>query len=73
MTVRQAEMISLEVEDKLWRDGVIGEQTPEQLRNTVLFLIGVNCGLRAGDEHHNLRRDGIEKPSQFSFHCNDKG
>ena len=38
-----------------------------------MFLIGINCGLRAGDEHHVLRRDGYNKPSQFSFQGNDKG
>ena len=42
------------------------------MRNKVLFLIGINCSLRAGDEHHDLRRSTLTKPSQFSFERNDK-
>ena len=38
-----------------------------------MFLVGINCSLRAGDEHYDLRRDGPEKGSQFSFKRNDKG
>ena len=38
-----------------------------------MFLIGINCGLRAGDEHHDLHRDSLDKSSQFSFQQNDKG
>ena len=70
---RQDSMISLEVEEKLWLSGVLGEETPDQLRNTVLFLIGLNVGLRAGDEHYNLRRDTVELPSQFSSRRNERG
>ena len=32
-----------------------------------------NCGLRAGDEHYDLRRDGPSKMSQFTFRCNSQG
>ena len=69
----QANMISYEFEDNLWDTGVLGEDTPDKLRSTVLFLIGLNVGLRAGDEHYNLRRDSPELASQFSFQRNDKG
>ena len=44
--VKQAQCIPLEFEQKLWDRGVLGEQTPDQLRDTILFLIGVNCGLK---------------------------
>ena len=64
--VKRAEMISLEHEKSLWDSGLLGESNPEQLRDTVLFLIGLNVGLRAGDEQYNLRRDG-KIPSQFQF------
>ena len=72
-TKRQAEMISFDVENKLWSEGVLGEENPDQLRNTVLFLIGLNVGLRAGDEHYALHRDTLKSPSQFSFKRNEKG
>ena len=68
----QAEMINSEIENKLWDSGVLGEDTPDKLRNTVLFLIGLNIGLRAGDEHYDLRRDIPGKPSQLQFRRNDK-
>ena len=51
---KQANVITFEYENMLWQKGVLGEQTPDQLRSTVLFLIGINCGLRAGDEHQAL-------------------
>ena len=73
-TVRcQAEVISLEFENKLWSGNILGEQTPDQLRSTVLYLLGVNCALRAGDEHYGLRRQGGCTPSQLSFECNSLG
>ena len=37
------------------------------------LLIGINCGLCAGDEHRVLRRHSPWKQSQFSFQNNDKG
>ena len=52
---RQAELISLDFQNELWDKGVLGEENPEKLCNTVLFLIGINCALRSGDEHQNLR------------------
>ena len=70
---RQASVISLNVEDKLWKEGVLGEATPDQLRSTVLFLLGLNVGLRAGDEHYALRRETPDSPSQLTFERNDEG
>ena len=72
-TKRQANMISFDCEEYLWDKGFLGEHEPNILRNTVLFMIGINCGLRAGDEHYDLRRDSPDKPSQFSFQRNEKG
>ena len=42
-------------------------------RDTVLFLLGINLGLRAGDEHHQLHRHAPWKESQLTFKHNDKG
>ena len=63
---KQAGVMNYEVEDLLWKQNVLGEETPDQLRNTVLFLIGINCGLRAGDEHYDLHRDSPNKASQLT-------
>ena len=70
---RQAGLINVNIENKLWIDGVLGEENPDQLRSTVVFLLGLNLGLRAGDEHYALCRDTPTKPSQLSFKRNDKG
>ena len=70
---RQAGVISLNIENDLWEKGVLGEENPEQLRNTVLFLLGLNVGLRAGDEHYALRLDSPNLPSQLTFERNENG
>ena len=36
---KQAEVISLEFENKLWNDNVLGEDTPDKLRSTVLLIV----------------------------------
>ena len=73
MVKKQAQLIPLSFEQTMWDKGVLGEHEPEILRDTVLFLVGINCGLRAGDEHHDLRRDAPGKPSQFSFQRSENG
>ena len=45
--VKQAEVISMEFEENLWKRGLLGEETPDKLCNTVLFLLGINLGLRS--------------------------
>ena len=38
---------------------------PDKLRDIVLFLLGVNLALHAGDKHYYLRHSTDSKPSQF--------
>ena len=64
---KQASVIEYETENYLWQSGILGEDTPDKLRDTVLFLIGMNVLLRAIDEHYNLRRAGPTQGSQISF------
>ena len=42
--VRQTQMISMHHEELMWSKGVLGEDSPDKLRSTVLFLIGINIG-----------------------------
>ena len=70
---RQADLISYEYEERMWQKGILGEDTPQKLRSTVLFLLGINLALRAGDEHYYLRREMPDKKSQLSFENNQKG
>ena len=53
-THKQAQVISMNYENELWSKGVLGEDTPDKLCSTVLFLLGINLALRAGDEHQAL-------------------
>ena len=70
---RQAEVISLEFENQLWNTNILGEDTADKLRSTVLYILGVNCALRAGDEHYALRRPRGCVPSQLNFEQNSLG
>ena len=70
---RQAGVISYDFEQHLWLKGILGEDLPDKLRSTVLFLIGINVGLRAGDEHYNLRRYSADRESQLTFKLNENG
>ena len=53
--VKKAEVISAEQEDLLWDSGFLGSDTPQKLRNTIVWIFGLNFDLRAGQEHRNLR------------------
>ena len=61
---RQAEIISVEEEDKMWNMAVLGDTTPQKLVDTILYMFGVHFALRAGTEHRNLRHIN----SQISLH-----
>ena len=45
-----------EHEQLLWEKGILGEDSPDKLRQTVFFLIGVRFGLRGLKEQYDLRR-----------------
>ena len=53
----KAEPISIDEEERMWSSGTLGEDNPEKLINTVLYLLGVHFGLRAADEHKSLKID----------------
>ena len=52
---RQAEVITEEEEQRLWEKGLLGEDTPQQLLDTVIFYNGLYFALRSGREHRQLR------------------
>ena len=66
-------MISYEYEEEMWQKNILGEDSPDKLRSTVLFLLGINLALHAVEEHYYLRRDLPKKMSQLSFEKNSKG
>ena len=53
---KMKDYIAEEMKEKLWKMGILGESNPNQLRNTILFLVRSRFGLRGGNEHHALCR-----------------
>ena len=64
---RQAVVVSEEIENFLWDKSVLGNSNPEVLLRTTFYLIGLNFGMRAGDEHRKL------SSTNFSFHTDSEG
>ena len=60
LKTKQAEVIDSNKENFLWASGILGNRTPLQLLDTVVFLIGLNYALRSGDEHRNLTRGQLQ-------------
>ena len=52
---KQADIITAEQENTLWEKGCLGTSEPGQLLDTLLYSIGLNFALRAGQEHRSLR------------------
>ncbi len=50
-----SEAISFDQEEVLWEKGILGEDNPELLQNTLVYLLGISFALRGGDEHWRLR------------------
>ena len=70
---KQANLITYDMECRLWEKNVLGEDSPDQLRNTVLFLLGVNMYLCTVKDHYNLHRNMPDQKSQITFEMNEKG
>ena len=70
---RQAQVINYKIEEDMWKSGVLGEDCPDRLRDTVLFLLGTHCTLRASDEHYLLQRPNMNEPSQLTFEVSSSG
>ena len=51
----KAQPISVQEEEKLWSLGLLGDDTPTKLIDTLLYLLGIHFGLRAADEHKSLK------------------
>lgn len=51
---KRAEPITVADEEKLWDDGLLGCSTPKQLQRTLIYSMGIQCGLRAASEHKAL-------------------
>ena len=52
---KKAGVITVEMEEKSWESGLLGDHSPHYLVDTVLFLIRLNFTLRSGEAHCRLR------------------
>ena len=53
----KAEPISVQEEEMMWNLGILGDDTPTKLMDTLLYLLGVHFALHAADEHKSLKID----------------
>ncbi len=54
-TTKADDPISMEAEEQLWQQNILGSEDADQLRDTVMYLISLTFALRSGKEHHSLR------------------
>ena len=70
---RKAEVISFEDEELMWEKGILGDDNPQSLLDTMmLFMNGLYFALRGGKEHRQLRHHPsqiklIEKPGERAY------
>uniref|UniRef100_A0A1X7VKI1 ZMYM2-like/QRICH1 C-terminal domain-containing protein n=1 Tax=Amphimedon queenslandica TaxID=400682 RepID=A0A1X7VKI1_AMPQE len=57
---KQADVISEKLEEKLWDDNLLGDDSPKKLQNTLIFCLGLNHALHSGQEHKHLRPNTFE-------------
>lgn len=75
---KQAEPLSIEEEDQLWRNGHLGDHSPQVLLDTMLYLCGIYFAMRSGEEHRSLQitqfeiveSSGIDKPGHLIYYEN---
>ena len=60
VNVKQAKPISGDEEEILWSKGLLGEDDPRTLANTLVYLFGKYFSLRSGEEHRELRFSQLE-------------
>lgn len=69
--VKQAQVITFQEEDLMWSKGILGVDTPQKLLDTLVYMLGLSCALRAGKEHRALR--SLDHNSQFCIKYDDEG
>ncbi len=65
----QAKFITEEQENYLWEHGFLGSTNAALLRDTLVYVLGIQFALRAGQEHGNARREN----SQLSLQVDEFG
>ena len=63
---RQADLITYDMEQKLWSLNLLGDDTPDKLRLTCYFYLGLRFCLRSVQDHYCLRRGTPNSKSQLT-------
>ncbi len=53
---KSAQVISVTDEEKMWSDSILGDSNPDQLCETLMYLLGINLALRGGASETLLSR-----------------
>ena len=64
---KQAEPLTEKQEEILWEKGLLGDATPQNLLDTIVFMNGLYFALRSGSEHPYLQY--TEDTSKLKFDC----
>ena len=48
---KKADIITVEMEEIFWKNGLLGDHSPQVLVNTLVYLMGLCFALRSGDDH----------------------
>jgi hypothetical protein len=51
---KRAAPISFDEEEELWSKGILGDDSPRKLIETLIYLLGLHLSLRAAKEHRDL-------------------
>ena len=69
--------LTVQDEEQLWKNRVLGEQNPKSLLYTLWYLLTLHCGLRGCQEHHEMfvedfssNKDGQGTESYVTFEEN---
>ena len=56
----QADPLSAEEEELLWRKGVLGESSPVSLNHAIFYTLSQHFGTRGRQEHHQMKLEDFK-------------
>ena len=65
---KRADVIPDELEEQLWDEGRLGEDTPHKLLDTLVYCFGPHFALCSGKEHRDIRPNMPEVVQAGSRH-----
>ena len=51
---KHTEPLTYDDEEKMWNEGVLGDSSPKQLLETIIYMCGLYFAMRSETEHYNL-------------------